>query len=90
VCVLFFIARPLIDRNYGGVSCGFRWLFWLSPIWLWLSLPAVAAAAKRGWTRRAVEWLVLVSSFSVLYNWANPWQHPWLYDLMGQLGWLSP
>lgn len=89
VCVSFFIARPLIDRNYGGVSCGFRWLFWLSPIWLWLSLPAVAAAAKQAWTRRAVEWLVLISSFSVLYHWANPWQHPWLYDLMVQLGWIS-
>ena len=41
VCVAFYIMRPEKDRNYGGVSCGFRWLFWFTPLWLICMLPAL-------------------------------------------------
>ncbi len=40
VCVTFFILRPPLDRNYGGMTSGFRWVFWLAPLWLLAALPA--------------------------------------------------
>ncbi len=36
VCFVFYIMRPLEDRNYGGVNCGFRWMHWFAPLWCWL------------------------------------------------------
>jgi len=34
VVVTFYIVQPTINRNYGGVSSGLRWVFWLYPLWL--------------------------------------------------------
>ncbi|MFM2093085.1 MAG: hypothetical protein RIS70_209, partial [Planctomycetota bacterium] len=46
VCLGFYtFGRPTIDRNYGGVSCGFRWMYWFIPLWLLLMLPAMDAIA---------------------------------------------
>jgi hypothetical protein len=88
VCVGFYVARPLNDRNYGGVCCGFRWLFWLIPIWTLCLLPALDRVASSGWLRR-VTWLALaVSVFSATYASMNPWSHPWIYQLWVFLGWL--
>ena len=39
VCILFYIFRPAIERNYGGSTSGFRWVFWLTPLWLLAVLP---------------------------------------------------
>ncbi|HMP08325.1 MAG TPA: hypothetical protein PJ982_18400, partial [Lacipirellulaceae bacterium] len=40
VCVVFYVGlRPQQDRNYGGMTSGFRWLFWQAPLWLLLMLP---------------------------------------------------
>ena len=41
VCVTFYICfvKPL-DRNYGGMTSGFRWVFWFAPLWLLAVLPA--------------------------------------------------
>ena len=41
VGLTFYLSRPMIDRNYGGVSCGFRWMFWLTPLWLLALVPAL-------------------------------------------------
>ncbi|MBM4004892.1 MAG: hypothetical protein FJ295_16655 [Planctomycetes bacterium] len=42
VCLAFYtIGRPTIDRNYGGVTSGFRWMYWFIPIWLLLIVPAL-------------------------------------------------
>jgi len=82
VCVVFYVLRPLQDRNYGGVCCGFRWLFWLIPLWLLLLVPAAdAISGKRIWRTVALV-LLLVSVASAAYASLNPWSHPWIYDYL--------
>lgn len=73
--------------NYGGFTNGLRWLMWLTPIWLTCLLPLAdrLAASKPG------RWLgglcLAISIFSVSYQLWSPWRHPWIYDLMLELGW---
>jgi hypothetical protein len=89
VCLAFYLARPLADRNYGGVTCGFRWMFWCTPMWLLVMLPAAdAIAPRRGWRRVALG-LLLVSAISAGYASLNPWSHPWLYEYWTFLGWIQ-
>jgi hypothetical protein len=40
VVVIFYLTRPQLDRNYGGTSSGFRWVFWLAPLWVMAVVPA--------------------------------------------------
>ncbi|MEZ6135152.1 MAG: hypothetical protein R3C53_09605 [Pirellulaceae bacterium] len=87
VAVAFYLARPLEDRNYGGVASGFRWSFWLTIPWIWLAIHALRAT-KAAWQRRMVEICLAVSVFSAFYAWANPWTSPWLMQYWEYLGWL--
>lgn len=89
VCMLFYVARPLIDRNYGGVSVAFRWLLWLVPLWIWLAVPAVAVLQRSLWGRRICGVLLVGSVFSVFAALENPWSHPWIYRYMDYLGWIA-
>lgn len=86
VVIAFYIARPMKDRNYGGVTCGLRWLFWLAPMWLLCMIPAAdSIASKRLW--KFVAYGVLaVSVFSTSYACLNPWSHPWMYAYLQYLG----
>lgn len=87
VCLLFYVVlRPEIDRNYGGVSSGFRWMFWFTPLWIFAMLPTLDQIAHSMWQRRVAYALLAVSVFSVSYPYANPWQHPWLYSLLRSMG----
>jgi hypothetical protein len=89
VVLAFYIFRPLADRNYGGVTNGLRWSFWLIPLWLILMLPAAdAACSRRRWLLFAAV-LLLVSVLSVNYKPLNPWSHPWLFDYWTYLGWIE-
>ncbi|MBI2481890.1 MAG: hypothetical protein HYV60_25555, partial [Planctomycetia bacterium] len=89
VCVVFYIMRPEKDRNYGGVSCGFRWLFWFTPLWLICMLPATDIIAKhRGWKCAALGMLA-ISILSATYAATNPWSHPWLFDYWTHLEWIA-
>lgn len=88
VCLAFFLTRPLEDRNYGGVANGFRWLFWLIPLWLVALLPAVDALASRRLGRGFALVLFAVSVISASFAPLNPWQHPWIYQYWQSLGWL--
>ncbi len=88
VCVAFYLSRDLIDRNYGGTTSGFRWLFWLAPLWLLVMVPAVDTASHRRWQRIVCLLLLGLSAMSVSYPTWNPWTHPWLWDLSHWLGWL--
>jgi len=89
VCMTFYLLRPLEDRNYGGVSCGFRWMFWFIPLWLLCAVPAADALATRRDTR-AIGWVLLfVSVASAAYTNLNPWSHSWLFDYWSSLGWLA-
>ena len=86
-CLIFYLGtRPQQDRNYGGMTSGFRWLFWLAPLWAAL-LPAAAERMKTSRLGLAVC-LVLVglSVMSASYPTWNPWTHPWLYIWLEHLG----
>jgi len=88
-CIVFFLLRPQMDRNYGGMTSGFRWLFWLAPMWLLAMVPAADAwSGCRG--RRAVALVLLgLSALSVTYPTWNPWTHPWITNYLLYLGWLK-
>ncbi len=87
VCILFFMFRPLDERNYGGMTSGFRWVFWLTPFWLVAVLP-VADKLSRWVAGRALCYLLLAFSvLSATYPVWNPWAQPWLWNLWTYLGW---
>ena len=77
VAIAFYLARPLEDRNYGGVTSGFRWAFWLTAPWIWLVASGLQLPQSR-WFRGGVTLLLAVSVFSATYPWTNPWTSPWL------------
>ncbi len=81
VCLAFYLARPLIDRNYGGLTAGFRWQFWLIPLWLLGMLPAADRLGAWRWGRGLMWAALAVSVFSVAYPTWNPWTHPWAWNL---------
>lgn len=84
----FYLSRPLIDRNYGGVSCCLRWLLWLAPLWLMAMLPAVDRLSEsRRWCWFCLVLLAL-SAFSATYSALHPFTHPWLYEYWEYLGWI--
>jgi len=89
VCFTFYLMRPEIDRNYGGVSVCFRWMLWFAPLWLAASMTVVDRLAnnERG------RWLGIVllgaSAFSVATSVDSPWQAPWIYRYLEFLGWIG-
>ncbi len=88
-CFVFFIGfRPQDDRNYGGMTSGFRWMFWLAPAWLIVLLPATDWLGARRWGRRIALLLLALSTLSVSYPTFNPWRHPWIYNAMEYAGWM--
>lgn len=89
VVLAFYFSRPLIDRNYGGVTSGLRWLFWLIPLWLLALIPAADALANSRWGRIAAVVCFAVSVFSANYAALNPWSQPWLFEYWHQLGWIN-
>jgi hypothetical protein len=89
VCLAFYVARPLIDRNYGGVSCGFRWLFWLIPLWCLPMAAAADTALRRTPGQLLAAVLLAASVFSAAWSATKPWSHPWIYDYWANLGWLG-
>jgi hypothetical protein len=87
VCLVFYLSRSTIDRNYGGVSCGFRWVFWFTPLWLLCLVPAADRYLRTRRGRTIALLLLLISVFSATYAAANPWSQPWLFDLGTYAGW---
>ena len=89
ICLAFYIMRPQADRNYGGVSAGFRWMFWFSPLWLICLLPAADAISGKGWLR-AVGWFLLFASvLSASYASLNPWSQSWIFNYWTEMGWIQ-
>jgi hypothetical protein len=77
----FYLLRPQVDRNYGGMTSGFRWVYWLAPLWLAAMLPALDRAARSRTLRIATAVLLGLSVLSASYPTWNPWTHPWLMNL---------
>ena len=88
VCLAFYLCWPSLDRNYGGMSSGFREVFWLAPAWLVVMLPAADASASRRMARAVALVLLALSVLSASYPTWNPWTHPWLMNFMQYLGWV--
>ncbi len=89
VCLAFYFQRPLEDRNYGGVCCGFRWMFWFIPLWTISALPAADWVATRRWARGVAWCLLAVSVVSASYAGLNPWTQSWIFDYWTHLGWIQ-
>jgi hypothetical protein len=86
-CAIFYTTRDIEDRNYGGVSSGFRWLFWMIPGWIWLAIPAIDRSASKPFWRGLVYLAIALGIIAAVIPWANPWSHPWPYRI---LIWLFP
>jgi hypothetical protein len=80
VCLAFYIGvLPQRDRNYGGMTCGFRWLLWQASLWLLVMLPAADRAARSRWGMAVACVLLAASALSASYPTWNPWTQPWIY-----------
>ena len=88
VCILGFYLTRTSNYNYGGVSVALRWMLWLTPFWLITMISLVDELADCEWFPGLVIVLLLVSMFSAWYPRANPWQHPWLFQLMEWADWI--
>ena len=85
VVLLFYLTRSQIDRNYGGVSSGFRWVLWLVPLWIAAVVPAVDGLARSGRGRFVALLLLAASVVSAAYPTWNPWSPPWIEQWMRHL-----
>lgn len=85
-CIAFFIMRPQVDRNYGGMSSAFRWVFWLAPLWIVTMLPAADATARSRVWRIVLAVLLALSALSAAYP-HNPWSLPWIRNFAMYMGW---
>lgn len=87
VCITFYIQQPLQERNFGGLTSGFRWVFWLAPLWLVTMLPAADVMARYRTARAFSLLLLAISVMSVSYPTWNPWTHPWMMRWFESMGW---
>ena len=90
IVLAFYLTRPQADRNYGGMSSGFRWVFWLAPLWVTATLPAVDRLAAHRLGRAFALALLALSVVSVAYPTWSPWTPPWIWQWMAHAGWLPP
>jgi hypothetical protein len=87
-CLVFYIGlRPQEDRNYGGMTSGFRWMFWFTPFWLLTMVPAADRLATSSFGKAVALALLTISVLSVSYPAWNPWTHPWIYHWLEWCGW---
>jgi hypothetical protein len=87
--MVFYLLRTE-NYNYGGRTSGLRWMFWLIPLWLIAMIPTLDSCWLRcRWTSLTMTALFSVSVFSAFYPLQNPWQHPWLFQLMTHQGWID-
>ena len=89
VCLVFYLVQPPMNRNYGGMTSGFRWMFWFAPLWLVALLPAADKLATTRMQRGLGLTLLCLSVISASYPTWNPWTHPWLTNLMVYLDWIK-
>jgi len=88
VVLAFYLTRPKIDRNYGGVVCCFRWALWLAPLWVAAVVPAADRLSRSRAGRALALTLLALSVLSVTYPTWNPWAPPWMQQWLIHGGWL--
>jgi hypothetical protein len=86
--VLGFYLYKTDSYNYGGWTSGPRWFFWLTPLWLLASLPALDRLSESRVGRGILYLALAMSALSVAYVGMNPWSHPWLFRFLEYLGWI--
>jgi hypothetical protein len=88
IVLVFYIGlRPQNDRNYGGMTSGLRWAFWMAPLWLIAMIPAADRLTR---SRNAMALGLTLLAFSVMsasYPAWNPWTQPWIYNWLTHNGW---
>jgi len=86
VVIAFYVARPQADRNYGGMTSGFRWVFWMAPLWLAAVAPAADLFGRTRSGRILACLLLAASVFSAAYPTWNPWTRPWIEQALRHVG----
>ena len=86
IVIGFYLGRPVQDRNYGGMTCGFRWAFWLTPLWVMASVPAADLLARSRSGRALGLVLLGLSVLSVAFPTWNPWTAPWIQQWLDNAG----
>ncbi len=89
IAVFTFYMTRTGNYNYGGNTCGLRWMFWLIPFWLLTMIPLLDKWENKRWLQIFVAVALLVSMFSALSPLKNPWRPPWLYNLMTDWKWIN-
>ena len=88
-CLIFYFSLAEEGRNYGGMTSGPRWFFWLIPLWLVALIPAADWSAVNRRRKVAILLLLFFSVLSASYPTWNPWTQPWLYDAASHFDWLQ-
>ena len=88
-CLTFYFSLAEEARNYGGMTSGPRWFFWLIPLWLVALIPAADWSAVNRRRKVAILLLLFFSVLSASYPTWNPWTQPWLYDAASHFDWLQ-
>ena len=86
VCFSFYVSLGIEARNYGGMTSGLRWFFWLTPLLLVAMIPAADWSASGRGRRILVAVLLFLSVLSASYPTWNPWTQPWLVHWFAHLG----
>jgi len=79
ILLVFYVFRPLQDRNYGGVASGFRWMFWLIPLYSLFLIHGILRIRHSFFLMVILLVALAVSVYSAHYALLNPWQNPWPY-----------
>ncbi len=88
ICLVFYLGmRPQEDRNYGGMTSAFRWMFWCAPLWLVVMLPAADRLSRFTAGKAFAALLLTLSVMSASYPTWNPWVHPWIHNWLTWTGW---
>ncbi|MGB8854206.1 MAG: glycosyltransferase family 2 protein [Pirellulales bacterium] len=90
VVIAFYLSRSQLDRNYGGMVSGFRWAFWLAPLWVMATVPAADRLGNSRAGRGIALILLALSVLSAAYPTWNPWTLPWIQQWLIHAGWLAP
>lgn len=85
VVVAFYDTRPPGDRSYGGTCQGFRWMFWMIPMWMIFLAAGVQALSRVAIGRFICYLCLLMSVISVASVYRQPWSKSWAHSLFSYL-----